>query len=134
MELSGVIITNDDGHLLLLHRATPKRTQWEIPGGKIEPGEDSESAAEREAKEELGVAVTVSEVLGGQDFDEDGHTISYTWMRGHLPPGVDAAIGEPEKYDDIRYWSINDLQQSRDLLSPNTKNFLDQMRAGRITL
>lgn len=38
--------------------------KWEFPGGKVEPGETSESALAREIAEELGVRVEVGARLG----------------------------------------------------------------------
>lgn len=50
-----VVIRNDDGHLLLVEN------DWSDgylpPGGGVEPGEDPEAAAIREAEEETGVRV-----------------------------------------------------------------------------
>jgi 8-oxo-dGTP pyrophosphatase MutT (NUDIX family) len=41
--------------------------QWALPGGKIDEGETVESAALREVKEELGLTVDPSQVLGVLD-------------------------------------------------------------------
>lgn len=47
------------GKVLMLwrHRFIPASTGWEIPGGRIEPGEDAAQAAARETLEETGYAV-----------------------------------------------------------------------------
>ncbi|MFJ9628490.1 (deoxy)nucleoside triphosphate pyrophosphohydrolase [Streptomyces sp. NPDC091280] len=58
----------DGGHRLLAARrsAPPELAgRWELPGGKVEPGEHPEAALVRELREELGVeAETVARVPG----------------------------------------------------------------------
>jgi 8-oxo-dGTP pyrophosphatase MutT (NUDIX family) len=133
MHLSGVIIPNDSGEILLLHRATPRRTQWEIPGGKIEEGEDASAAAAREALEELGTEVVIIRELGSESFDEDGHTILYTWFLGSSKTSQ-PTIGEPDKYDNLRYWSPEVLAQTTEAISPNTANFIRRLATGSVSL
>ena len=55
-EAVAVVIFNEKNDILFIHnrRYTVGHLEWEIPAGKIEPGENIEVAAEREAKEETG--------------------------------------------------------------------------------
>ncbi|GAA1234409.1 NUDIX domain-containing protein [Prauserella halophila] len=56
----------DDGRLLVGQRAHPDDVAglWELPGGRVEPGESESDALVRECSEELGVEVTVGERVG----------------------------------------------------------------------
>ncbi len=42
---------------------------WELPGGKVEPGESDAAALQRELAEELGITVDVHESLGTSRTD-----------------------------------------------------------------
>lgn len=57
----------EDGALLVAQRARPPELAglWELPGGKVAPGESDEAALARELNEELGVDVTVGARVGG---------------------------------------------------------------------
>lgn len=57
----------EDGALLVAQRARPPELAglWELPGGKVAPGESDEVALARELNEELGVDVTVGTRVGG---------------------------------------------------------------------
>lgn len=54
-----VIAFSDDRFLMVRHA----RREWEMPGGKIEPGEDPQAAATREFREETGYEVQNLKVL-----------------------------------------------------------------------
>ena len=51
MEAAGGLVFNEGGELLSIFR----RGFWDLPKGKIDPGEDAETAAAREITEETGV-------------------------------------------------------------------------------
>ena len=54
-----------DGKIMAARRAPHKAAAgfWEFPGGKVEVGEDARAALPREIEEELGVAITVGELI-----------------------------------------------------------------------
>jgi 8-oxo-dGTP diphosphatase len=59
------VIRDPEGRILLARRAPGQHLKghWELPVGKVEPGESLEAALERELLEELGLVVTVGEEL-----------------------------------------------------------------------
>jgi 8-oxo-dGTP pyrophosphatase MutT (NUDIX family) len=70
----GVVVA--EGLVLLI--ATGRGERWQLPKGRIEPGESARQAAEREIREETGVSCTASERLGEVEYlftARDGRTI-----------------------------------------------------------
>ncbi len=62
--VAGALI--ERGSLLVAQRSRPPELagMWELPGGKVIPGESDAAALERELREELGIDVTVGARLG----------------------------------------------------------------------
>lgn len=58
VSVKGVLFVDDKVVLL-----KNERDEWELPGGKLEPGEEPESCVVREIEEELGVVATTAELL-----------------------------------------------------------------------
>ncbi|MEV7038375.1 NUDIX hydrolase [Amycolatopsis sp. NPDC051061] len=58
VSIKGVLIRDD--RVLLVHN---DRDEWELPGGRIEPGETPEQTVAREISEETGLPVEVAEIL-----------------------------------------------------------------------
>ncbi|WUH97461.1 (deoxy)nucleoside triphosphate pyrophosphohydrolase [Spirillospora sp. NBC_00431] len=56
-----------DGRLLSAQRAEPPHMAggWELPGGKVDPGESDEDALVRECHEELAIKVRLDSRIGG---------------------------------------------------------------------
>jgi mutator protein MutT len=59
-------IVDGRGRVLIQPRAGDRALAgtWELPGGKVRPGESHETALAREVAEETGVAVRVGELVG----------------------------------------------------------------------
>ena len=134
MHVAGVIIRNANDEILLLHRATEKLTRWEIPGGKIEPGETATAAAIREISEELVATVDLIREIGSNSCAESAtQTIDYTWFLGIIR-GPEPQIGEPNKFNALKHWPLNELTSGMLDLSAGTKGFLNDLTAGRFHL
>ena len=133
IHLAGCIIQNEKNEILLLHRNTAKRTQWEIPGGKIDEGEDAKATASREVREELGIDVQVERELGNRTFNEDEYTMTYTWFSATIKAGKPQVM-EPETHDSCQFFSIEAMQKLSNELSPNAKNFLEELLTNRIAV
>ena len=63
----GVLIRGDGRYLLVQRAAEPDRGLWSVPGGLVEVGEKAADAAIREALEETGLEVKITETLGVVD-------------------------------------------------------------------
>ncbi len=132
LQLAGCVIQNDKGEILLLHRNTPNRTQWELPGGKIDPGEDPRKTAQREVGEELGVRVKIIRKAGEHEFLEDGNMMDYIWYNAAIISGEPSPI--EDKHDKVEYFSWDELSLMLNELSSNTRNLVDAYFAKHLTL
>ena len=63
-----------DARVLAARRTTPAEAagRWELPGGKVEPGESPADALVREIGEELGCTVALTGWLPGESTIRDG--------------------------------------------------------------
>ncbi|MGN6242746.1 MAG: (deoxy)nucleoside triphosphate pyrophosphohydrolase [Motilibacteraceae bacterium] len=90
----------DGDRLLAARRSAPAHLagRWELPGGKVEPGESDEAALVRECREELGVQVELGERVGG-DFPLGAELVLRVWT-------ARSVTGEPrplEDHDELRW-------------------------------
>ncbi|MEU7643274.1 (deoxy)nucleoside triphosphate pyrophosphohydrolase [Streptomyces huasconensis] len=99
----------DDGRLLAARRSAPPELAggWELPGGKVEPGERCEDALVRELREELGVEAEVVERVPGQWPLAKGYVLRVWTAR--LRSGDPAPL---QDHDELRWltpdqvWSV----------------------------
>ncbi|MGW6388956.1 methyltransferase, FxLD system [Streptomyces sp. NPDC055103] len=66
-----VVVTNPHGQVLL--GWNPARNVWELPAGKVEPGEPFEATAVRELAEETGLLATAEQVVLLGTLCDDAH-------------------------------------------------------------
>lgn len=111
-----------EGRLLACRRTTPPAAagRWELPGGKVEPGESPDAALVREVAEELGVAVTVTGWLEGSAPIAETHElrVATCTVAGWGP--------YPTEHDRLR-WLPADRLDDVDWLEPD-RPFLPALR------
>jgi 8-oxo-dGTP diphosphatase len=112
------------GTLLAARRTTPAEAagRWELPGGKVEPGEDPDEALVREVTEELGCRVAVESWLEGEEPIGATHVLRAavcTLVEGEPRAGAD--------HEEVR-WLTADQLDDVDWLEPD-RPFLPDLRA-----
>jgi len=68
------VITNESKEILVMKRSGISghaAEEWDIPGGRIDPGEDPFTALKRECMEEVGMEVEIGKPLGVNYFTRD---------------------------------------------------------------
>lgn len=122
----GALVFDDRGRLLLALRGEAARNEvgaWEFPGGMVDYGERLADAVRREFREEYGIDIRVTGLLGVFDHllpDEHQHWISVTYLARHLA-GVPRPL-EPAKCAAVDWFDPTALPEP---LSRITRQNLD---------
>jgi 8-oxo-dGTP diphosphatase len=105
-EVVGVAIL-EEGRLLAARRAHPPALagRWELPGGKLEPGEEIGAAAVREIEEELGCVIVLTGALEGASPISDGLLLRVVTAR--LVEGDPV----PREHDALRWLRAGELDE-----------------------
>ena len=126
-----VVLLDRDGRIFMVNAEDPldpyKPAWWEIPGGGINRGEDSATAAARELVEETGIEdVEMGPVIwtqhvqftfGGYFFDSH-EKIHVAWCDGgeYRPRHLEAL--EAAAFMGARWWTLDDLLASTQPVLP----------------
>ncbi|SEG75081.1 NUDIX domain-containing protein [Paenibacillus sp. UNC499MF] len=121
------IVRNDSGEVLLQNKGNGEK--WSLPAGAIEPGEAPAEAIVREVREETGLYVVPSKligVFGGKEYRyqyPNGHKVEYTIFMFDCV--VHSGILDPldSETAELRYFSP---EQMPELALPYPKSVLSR--------
>ncbi|NCA73917.1 MAG: NUDIX domain-containing protein [Gammaproteobacteria bacterium] len=113
-----------DGKFLMVFNK--KRGGWEMPGGKVEAGEDIAEAAEREFAEEAGYSVDIVKVrdLGNCHVCAAflGGKICSPEMEGRLFDSLPEELSfDRQEYEDVVPWAMRVLGKDGSVSSGSTR-------------
>ncbi len=106
------IILEDNRAVLIKRLNNPYKDCWAIPGGFVEYGERVEDAALREAKEETGLDIELTKLIGvysDPNRDPRGHTVTVAYLAritgGKLKSDSDAR--------DAKFMELNEIKNMK---------------------
>lgn len=117
------LVTRDDGHVLLVRVAG---RGWELPGGRVEQGEDLVEALEREVDEEAGCRVRIERLVGVYSKLTPPEMVLHLFRCRHLS-------GDPRPSPDTPEAGWFPAGEARRLVTeePNARRLRDGLDAGR---
>ena len=96
---------------------------WTFPSGKVEPGEEPEQAALREAKEEAGLETSIIRPLSRREVGEN--TLHYFLA---VPVSGTLALCEPEKFNCVTWATAREICMSQgDKLFPAIRSYFETL-------
>ncbi|MEX3504285.1 TIGR00730 family Rossman fold protein [Corynebacterium sp. LK2510] len=104
IHVAAVVLRDRDGGVLCVRKASSPRFQ--LPGGKLDPGETPLDAAVREVREEIGVQINPGDLEAVGTFtadasNEPGHLVTATVFTHRGPDGPDSPSGAPRACAEI---------------------------------
>ena len=119
-----VVLVSDGDRLLFVRRgAEPQIGKWCFPGGYVDRGEQVEAAARREVREETGLEVEISGLIGVYSLPSNPViVIAYSGeaRSGKLVPGTDA--------EDAGWFEVDDLPE---LAFPHNVKIIEDWEAAQ---
>jgi 8-oxo-dGTP diphosphatase len=106
------------GNFVAMKRGTNARDEngrWDIGGAGMEFGERAEQTLVREIKEEFCTDVIDYEFLGFRDVHRELNGKPTHWIALDFKVLIDpykVAIGEPHKFDDLKWFTLEDFPEN----------------------
>ena len=96
-----VVVRDGEGHCLLLKRSMSSKGnpgKWDLPGGKVDAGENLEQGLLREVAEETGLTISLQRVLGAAESESPTKRVAYIILEGCVKVGQVRLSSEHDDY------------------------------------
>lgn len=106
------VLLDDRGRCLLIRRSAASkhfRGKWDMPGGKVDPGEPFDAALLREVEEETGLAARLTGVAGATEYEMEKVRVCILFMEARTEPGEVRLSDEHDAFDWV---PVRDLVKS----------------------
>lgn len=107
-----VVLLDQEKRRLLLKRSMASKNnpgKWDLPGGKLDPGEDFEDGIRREVREETGLEIRLTRVLGAAESESPGNRIAYLLMEAEVVSGAPRLSDE---HEDMTWASAREMAEA----------------------
>jgi 8-oxo-dGTP pyrophosphatase MutT (NUDIX family) len=105
--VAAAIVTSKRG--VLIERRHDGRPLWTFPAGEIEPGEAPIDTAIRETKEECGLTIVVSHIIGERDHPKTGVHMYYLAARPYQ--GTAVHNGDENELAEVKWASLTEAEE-----------------------
>jgi 8-oxo-dGTP diphosphatase len=109
----GVVVWHDDRVLLVRRGKPPRAGHWSLPGGAQQLGETVAEAARREVKEEVGLEVTLGDIVATIDLierDEDDRIRYHYTLIDFVAEAPGAALRPGSDAADARWFGVAEIE------------------------
>jgi 8-oxo-dGTP diphosphatase len=117
------VVLDDQGRCLVIRRSSASKNNaglWDLPGGKLDPGETVDAALRREVEEETGLQVRLTRVVGSAQSELPERIVAYLILEA-VAHGGDVQLSD--EHDDFQWLSRLELPTLR--YPPQFVEFVD---------
>lgn len=120
------IILNDENKIFIARRKKGLRLEgfWEFPGGKLEHGEELETALKREISEELEIKIEITKLLHIKPYQYDAENANLVlFYLCKLPDKQKMVLND---HDDAKWCDVDELRDLK--LLPANAEVLEMLK------
>ena len=110
------LVFNDQGQILIVKRSSTDPYHagtWDLPGGRLEPGEDVTGAVKRETQEEVGIGLREPKLIFATSDMRGDVTKTWVFYSEEVPPQWDS-VELSDEHDEYKWIYPHELNTYTD--------------------